>query len=368
VARPALKFVALVVPLAIASGAGFVLHARLSARTLRQRIVQGGWSTGTTAADFLGKAHDLEALLAAYDEGPAVLPRLAELSWSPPCAPAPFVGFVPEPGKHQNATINSRGMRSAVEVAVPKPAGTRRVFVVGGSVAYGSGASSQERTIGGRLERLLAKSGPVEVFTAACPHWTTTNERILVEDILVELEPDAVVSVSGMNDIYFGSVGRNVLDMRAPADALFFELARESFDLAGLGPVPDLAPATNHATPPEVIARRAAANARLAAAALAPLGARYLYALQPNIFATKKPLTPRERDLANVSPQTPGIVTKSYDEIRRAFAGSVDLVDATDAFDGVTDAVFLDSVHVADRGNDLIARRIAAELEARWKK
>ncbi|KAB2900190.1 MAG: hypothetical protein F9K35_07235, partial [Burkholderiaceae bacterium] len=66
------------------------------------------------------------------------------ISWAVPNQPTPFVGTAPSPGQHQNAYINSWQMRNRQELQNPKPAGVYRIFLTGGSTAYGSGAPSQE--------------------------------------------------------------------------------------------------------------------------------------------------------------------------------------------------------------------------------
>ena len=46
----------------------------------------------------------------------------------------------PTPGQHGNAHINSMQFRAGKELEMPKPANTYRIFITGGSTAYGSGA------------------------------------------------------------------------------------------------------------------------------------------------------------------------------------------------------------------------------------
>lgn len=132
----------------------------------------------------------------------------------------PFVGSGPEPGRHDNAFINSMQFRSSKEVSMPKPPTTYGIFFTGGSVAYGSGAPSQDKTIGQYLENLLnLEITPVshlryEVFTLASPAWTSTHERIVIENRLSELDPDMVISFSGSNDVHCAGAGRDVFWFR----------------------------------------------------------------------------------------------------------------------------------------------------------
>ena len=107
--------------------------------------------------------------------------------------------------------------------------------MIGGSTAYSSGAPSQNKTIGSLLEKLLIdkthsdSSLEYEVFTLASPSWSTTHERIIVENRLLDLEPDLVISLSGNNDCHWGALGGNTLWFRNYADDYNFELRKILF-------------------------------------------------------------------------------------------------------------------------------------------
>ena len=150
----------------------------------------------------------------AYFDPSEALRNFNKISWAPPSVLTPFVGNGLRPGKTGNAVINAMQFRMEGDLATPKPKGVYRIFLTGGSTAYSSGAPSQERTIAGYLEEKLNREiGPVtghryEVIIAANCAWASTHERIIIENKLMELEPDLVVSFSGNNDVLWGSVGR----------------------------------------------------------------------------------------------------------------------------------------------------------------
>lgn len=163
---------------------------------------------------------------------------IGSISWSVPNQPTPFVGTAPSPGQHQNAHINSWQMRNSEELQMPKPEGVYRIFLTGGSTAYGSGAPSQEQTIGSLLNDLLNKNLSklglrYEVFTFANPAWASTQERIAIENYLSELQPDLVISLSGNNDVFWADAGRNVLWFSAFSDDYFKTLANTGLKTAG---------------------------------------------------------------------------------------------------------------------------------------
>ncbi len=79
------------------------------------------------------------------------------------------LGWRLEPGEYSHLRINGQGFRGTSETAVAPAAGTTRVFVVGGSTAFGSDGLypqvaaallTEETTIDRHLERLLNQRHP----------------------------------------------------------------------------------------------------------------------------------------------------------------------------------------------------------------
>ncbi|MFD1712207.1 hypothetical protein FVQ98_04340 [Ottowia sp. GY511] len=302
------------------------------------------------------------------------------VSWAVPNQPTPFVGTAPKPGAHQNATINSWQMRSDKELGVPKAPGAFRIFLTGGSTAYGSGAPSQDKTIGALLEAALNQTGAAhpprkfEVFTFANPAWSSTQERIAIENYLSDLEPDLIVSLSGNNDVFWGDAGRNILWYSTFSDDYVNALADQALAVAGRKPPTALvhAAAATGKVPAEVVATRLVKNATLGATALhlGALKVNWLYFLQPNLAATKKALSPREAEF----------LTPSRDYYRDAYAkiaqglGQVPaknflFVNLSGLFDGrrQEEEIFLDQFHFGDIGNAVIAKAMAQEVVRRLR-
>ncbi len=288
------------------------------------------------------------------------------ISWSVPNQPTPFVGTAPAPGQHHNAQINAWQMRNSEEVQIPKPAGVYRIFLTGGSTAFGSGAPSQDKTIGSLLSGLLAdrlsqKTGRrYEVFTFANPSWASTQERIAIENYLSELQPDLVVSLSGNNDVFWGDVGRNVLWFAAGADEYFQTLANTGLKTAGrkeLSPLPQARPASQPVAA-ELVSYRLEKNARLSAQALQHVNADWIFFLQPTLSVTRKALSSREQAFV---PASKNYFVQCYELMSSRLAGlrqgNFRFVDLSKVFDGyqATDEVFLDQFHFGDKGNAVIA-------------
>jgi lysophospholipase L1-like esterase len=294
------------------------------------------------------------------------------ITWIGPDMPTPFVGYAPAPGPLISGHINSLQFRYARELDLPKPRDVIRVFLVGGSVAYSAGATANDTTIGGYLEKYLnerwrSSGRRFEVITAAASGWASTHERILVENRLVELEPDLVVAVSGHNDAHWGCMQRNVLWFRSYQDEYYFRLANSllscNFNREFPGSDPGVQPVSL-----EQSVQRLARNVRLTQAALATVGADYCFALQPILACSHKGRTEREKKMMKRVAE--GSFQNHYSAYRQALADLrlpgyrfVDLTALFDAIDQHTD-IFIDGCHFGDRGHDAIALALRDALEA----
>lgn len=320
--------------------------------------------------DAAGKA----ALLPAYGDNDLQPDDLDGFCWVPKLVPTPFVGVAPLPGRHLGAEVNRLQFRDVRELRVPKPDGVFRIFLIGGSTAFGVGASSNEATIGARLQarlragRLADKLGEIEVFTFATPAWTSTHERIAVENLLADLQPNVVVSLSGNNDVYWSVPGTNVLWGATGYDAnLHGAVAAILRGAAGHDLPAHLAP-DGAMTAPEVVADRLARNVDLLEQALRDSGAVYVFALQPTLAAVDKLPTARERAwLERIPERERRNFRDCYREIAARLAPRMAdrFVDLAGSLNALHDReAFLDLFHFGDLGNDLIATAIAARLEA----
>jgi len=295
--------------------------------------------------------------------------------WSVPNVPTPFVGSAPRPGHYFNTTINSVQCRNDHEIQMPKPPGVYRIFFTGGSTAFGSGAPSQDRTIGGYLEKLLndklAKetNRKYEVLVLANPAWLSTHERVAIENRITEFAPDLVVAFSGNNDVYFAVLGRNALWMRTHLDQNYFDALAQIYPKAGGDPLVEPADNSPQSIDPGVMAARVVKNARLSAHALSLVGARYVFALQPAIAVSSKQLSERERKNletgdAKLRTYYPGGYAAIRASLGQIHEENFSWLDLSDVFKGheAKEEIFLDSFHFGDRGNDLIAQALLQQL------
>lgn len=118
-------------------------------------------------------------------------------------------------------------------ITVPKPAGTVRVFGLGGSQAWGSGAASSAETFYALLGRELTARGlPVEMYNASVNGMGIPNILNVFLNIILPFEPDILIIDTGLNDSMALRQIRNE-DRRSGHREILFDLFGQILDLAG---------------------------------------------------------------------------------------------------------------------------------------
>ncbi|MFH1964707.1 MAG: hypothetical protein ABIJ42_04120 [Acidobacteriota bacterium] len=323
----------------------------------------------TSQASFLGNLLSEEQkkeIIRVYHDGEKVSTRLDKISWAVPNILTPFVGNAPLPGRHGVAYINSMQFRAIDEVEMPKPGNTCRIFITGGSAAYGSGASSQESTIAGYLGNMLsARLTPLtnkkyEVYTMANPAWASTHERIVIENRLSEMTPDLVISFSGCNDVHWGSMGRNVLWFRAYYDEFFLSLIKKVYKITNQPEIPEVTRIEPAAIPSSLVSERLVKNVELSSFVISRAGIDYLFVLQPVLAVSGKNLTKREQGLLTHQDYFRDCYARIDIALKGINRDNFQYADLSGVFDGLggQEDIFLDSYHIGDKGNEMIAESI----------
>lgn len=343
--------------MAIGAAAGFYWAGRPFRRHFEEV------AKGDTLGDVIHGPEARESLAQVYLDPEEAVARMDEFSWAYPNIPAPFVGTVPGPGTSYNATIDKYYLRSPQPLTMPKPADEIRVFITGGSTAFGSGAPSQDRTIGAYLQTFLSQRtdlpGKVRVYTAANPSWASTHERIFIVNHVSRLEPDLVISFSGINDVHWGHLGRNVLWFRSYQETHFRWLVEGVYKIYGKA-LPETEDVSKGSVDPALASRLLLRNVRIAHFALHEDGVPYIFALQPSLFTTKKTLARHER--RSLDKLKLPYFTDCYSRFQTNL-GALSLqgfrfVDLTGIFDDETAPIFMDHYHFGDRGNRQLAQAL----------
>ena len=107
------------------------------------------------------------------------------------------------PNQHsQTININSHGFRGS-ETTLEKPENTYRIFVVGGSTTFGVGATSDQTTIPGYLQKKFDESTldfNVVVINAGIGRGDSATESYYIKTKLVNFDPDMFIIYDGWND------------------------------------------------------------------------------------------------------------------------------------------------------------------------
>ena len=105
--------------------------------------------------------------------------------------------------KTDTININNLGFRGDNFFKI-KPDNTYRIFMVGGSTLFGTGATSDDTTIPGYLKDFLKYDKypyDIEVINAGIQGADSHNELELIKNRLIDLSPDLVIVYDGWNDL-----------------------------------------------------------------------------------------------------------------------------------------------------------------------
>lgn len=303
---------------------------------------------------------------------------LKNVVWEPALSPEPFVGHKLKQDQQGLMEINAHGFRDGRDLD-EKGDKVVRVFITGGSVAFGSGAKSDDDTISAYLEKMLNDQvSPdtgfsYEVINTGIPAWATTQERILIENKLVDLQPDLILMFSGNNDVHWA-----LIETEDPAvfwsyyDRNFMLLVNNTSEKLGYGPmVKDFSLKTERPSCGRV-AKVAHKNVTLAAHASDMAGTKLIFALQPNIFTSGKALTAAEQHLVqryrDGAKKEKPIWLDCYEILRRDLGGitaqNYDFLDLSRSFSEIKNdhEVFVDAYHFANLGNRTIAKALLNQV------
>jgi lysophospholipase L1-like esterase len=267
------------------------------------------------------------------------------------------------------------GFRDERQSYVAKPDRTLRIFITGGSTAWGAAASSQKQTISYLLEQILneqvspATGYRYEVINAAFPAWSTTQEKLLIQQRLVDMHPDVILMFSGNNDVHWALQGRDIRWFYTYMDQNYTTLLNEMYKASGRPDWTFALPFSSRPVECSDLARMTALNVEDSAFALKHVQARLIFALQPNIVSTSKRLTTHEQGI--LASQNKPYWDSCYQAFRSALGGisaqNYRLLDLSRSFGEVGDdtELFVDGYHFADRGSRLIARALADQID--WR-
>lgn len=308
-----------------------------------------------------------------------------------------YLSYAPEPSSGGlGYQTNDRGFRYDEDLTPEKAPNEIRIFVTGGSAAWGAGVR-QEKTYARVLEERLAAAFPgkrIRVIIAAVSGYASTQERIRIANDILDLSPDYIMMMTGWNDAYFGYKGADLLreqdwlgyraklepdpksadtppDPNAYTFRLGYVVARMRYLREQGSREEQQKEAEAQALPQERTLATFLHNIHLVADMRPRFGFRLVVALQPTLYATSKPLSDRERAWAAWGAET----NLGYSEYNRAMyeryrvvlpedarANAYTYLDMDPAIAGETSTLFVDHAHFGDRGHRFLGTYLAERL------
>ena len=207
--------------------------------------------------------------------------------WHAAMIATPYVMYAPAPGSVEGDFHNAQQFRHRQDLG-PKTADEIRIFVTGGSTAWGAGSPGIDTTIAAFLAagiKAASKPFTFRVVNAAAGGWTTTDERTWILNRITEFEPDLIVSYSGHNDI---AENRDILNLVHNDAGYYFHAIRE-YDRFNTRSRPfDIAPDQSRRWYDHLdFPRKTLKNVQIITAYLNTIDVPYVFALQP--FNKKRP-------------------------------------------------------------------------------
>jgi lysophospholipase L1-like esterase len=313
---------------------------------------------------------------------------------------------------------NLQGFASAGDeqqiYAIPKPPDVLRVAILGGSTVEGRVDAEPASTLPASLLAMLNDAGGeggrgVEVMNAGVAGFNSGQELLYLLTEIVHYTPDVIVVYDGWNDMEFGPTGADRdFPLRYYGYDDFARRINESYQFGGalrnlaratvanLGAIIDqtvlaylvqrafqklgIAHQENGFVPSELAysrenAERYRTNLQLMRRVAAQYGQRIAFFLQPVMGVDGKDHSesPAEmrtlheiQDKIEKRRQFYGHARRILRELHAGFASDPDVcvADLSRATAGDTGHLYEDSGHLTRRGNELMATRIVAELDA----
>jgi len=331
----------------------------------------------------------------SYDEAginPDTFDKMAQMQYST------YLGYMPkENSDGKGYRTNNVFFRYAVDMDFKKKDNEYRVFVTGGSAAWGTGVK-QDKNLSSVAESLARNDFPekvIRIISAGVGGYCSTQERIFIENWILGFSPDMVILFSGWNDTYYGFSGENILleqdflGYRARAeggepgspssvrqekpvfknyflkthyyiDKALYKTRHEKKEVI-------LAKILKRERPIESVIETLLWNLHILSSLSQRYGFRLVFVLQPSLFVTQKQLTPYERGLLDTYTNKyigfDSYNLAAYSKIKAALAtdskvNNYEFYDGDDFISSVKDSLFIDYVHFGDRGYRILWQRI----------
>jgi len=312
----------------------------------------------------------------------------------------PFLGWIGQANMNlPTISTNTLGFRDAP--LQPRTASEFRILLLGGSTAWGLGASSNKATVAGALEAFLnAANGETtfRVMNGAYPGWQSRQELVALMEYYSQFDPDLVVALTGYNDLHVLALGGNPdLQMRAESQMLAEAVDATLKPMGTLRSIRKVAGSlgiwrivvyfremmqNNASGVSKVLAYDAGDSERILPGIAdryvtmsnfaARRGSRLLIAVQPDIYTTGKSFPPEEQQVLERFTGKYMNIADVYSRYRNDALGyfsaiiaansNASVTDLAAVFDASNEAVFLDECHLNDKGYLMVAESLGRTI------
>lgn len=300
-----------------------------------------------------------------------------------------YVYYRCRPFQGEYVNVNEQGLRHTVNHARTgqEASAPIRIFMFGGSTLWGTGVPD-EYTISSLLSGLLHEKGfSVDVTNFGALGYVSTQGVItLIRQLQCGNVPDVVVFYDGFNDVWAGyqyseaglplNEGNrrrefnllNAKDTNFPVAVLFHHALPAinrllKTGLFGRRRLPQFKERSHLIDSSERVVEAYANNLRVVEALGKEYGFKAIFYWQPTIY-DKKWLTDYEKQEKEILKQwesyfeaTNGIIHEAV-----ALSGNARFHDISGIFAEIKDPLFIDVVHVVNRGNRIVAERMLEDV------
>jgi len=281
--------------------------------------------------------------------------------------PEKYAGIRLEPPNYHSPTlnINSEGFRGP-EISKEKPHNVYRIFLIGGSTTFGFGATSDETTISGFLQKFFNKSDlnfNVEVINAGVEAAYSSTEVYYIKNMLVKYNPDLIITYDGWNDSSDVSIVERVQSSDFDVRQILF-YRTPFFVYERIIGYPDREEVfANQPKDFAIVRADMWKNNWIDICKLSEENNfKTIVTVQPVLGTGDKILSPFESSLFKIQPIEINFglnglneFVKSLDELNHECSAIADL---RNVFDGISEPIYWDIGHMSDSGNEIIAKNL----------
>ena len=275
------------------------------------------------------------------------------------------------PNQHfPTININSHGFRGDEPQINPD----YRIFMIGGSTTFGAGTTSDDSTIPSYLQQMVSKNFDkykIEVINAGIVKAYSFTEKNLIKDKLLNYEPNLLIIYDGLNDIAVSYEHYEEFINYKPTDQIIKKIQRADF--ATLKVILNLYANYKHDVVKVIPFNSNNIEKKVTlwkdswediCKLQEKHGFKTLIVLQPFVGTGNKPLSVEEQKYlihydSNKMNQYYQLYANALNELSQNCTMTLDL---RNGFDSYSETIFYDSGHVGDKGNQIIAEQIYAEI------